>query len=191
MIVHYHGNISPAYVPETLIDALAKTDPAIHLRIVGFEPIGRESHRARLTQRASALGVGDRIQVLSPEPRYRLIERCRQADVGLSFNPACKENFNQEFRASASNKAFEYLASGLALLVTDQPEWRTWFVEPGYGLACDSSDPDSIAGALEWFLHNPAARTAMGESGRQRILADWNYERQFEPVLSMLEGRSD
>jgi hypothetical protein len=30
----------------------------------------------------------------------------------------------------------------------------------------------------------------MGERGRQRILKDWNYERQFQPVLDLLNGVS-
>jgi hypothetical protein len=28
----------------------------------------------------------------------------------------------------------------------------------------------------------------MGEAGRQRVLAEWNYEHQFQPVINLLEG---
>jgi hypothetical protein len=31
----------------------------------------------------------------------------------------------------------------------------------------------------------------MGERGRQRILEEWNYERQFSPVLERLEGKPE
>jgi len=30
----------------------------------------------------------------------------------------------------------------------------------------------------------------MGERGRQRILSEWNYERQFEPVLERMQAAS-
>ena len=50
--------------------------------------------------------------------------------------------------AGASNKPFDYMAAGLALLVSDQPDWRAMFVEPGYARACDPTDPSSIATSL-------------------------------------------
>ena len=47
----------------------------------------------------------------------------------------------------------------------------------------------SIAEALGWFLNHPADMRAMGERGRQRILSEWNYERQFSPVFEQLNGQ--
>ena len=88
----------------------------------------------------------------------------------------------------ASNKVFDYLASGLALLVSDLPEWKETYVEPGYGLACNPDDPQSIASALERFLKHPTEMREMGERGRQKILKEWNYEQQFMPVLGRLNG---
>ena len=86
----------------------------------------------------------------------------------------------------ASNKPFDYMASGLALLVTDLPDWRTTFVENGYGLACDSDDCRSIADALQWFFDHPKDTRRMGEHGRMRVLTDWNYETQFAPILKTI-----
>lgn len=86
----------------------------------------------------------------------------------------------------ASNKAFDYMAAGLALLVSDRPDWRDMFVSPGYGRACDPSDPASISAALNWFLDHPEERRAMGANGRAKIEAEWNYDTAFKPVLSAL-----
>jgi glycosyltransferase involved in cell wall biosynthesis len=88
--------------------------------------------------------------------------------------------------AGASNKPFDYLAQGLAVLVSDLSEWRELYVEPGYGLACDPRDPDGIAGAIRSLIASPERLRAMGEAGRQRVLDEWNYERQFAPVLAAL-----
>ena len=63
------------------------------------------------------------------------------------------------------------------------------YVEPGYALACDPTDPKSIAAALQWFLEHPVQMRNMGEKGRRRILEEWNYERQFLPVLQLLNDR--
>ena len=83
-------------------------------------------------------------------------------------------------------KAVANLACGLALLVSDLPDWRQMFVQPGYAQACDSEDPESIARALCRFLEHRAEARQMGERGRQRIAAEWNYETQFRPVLEQL-----
>ena len=55
----------------------------------------------------------------------------------------------------ASNKPFDYMAAGLALLVSDLPDWKTMFVDPGFGLACDPTDADSLLAALAWFIDHP------------------------------------
>jgi glycosyltransferase involved in cell wall biosynthesis len=88
----------------------------------------------------------------------------------------------------ASNKAFDYLASGLPLVVSDLPDWRAAYVEPGYALACNPQDAESIASAVRRLLDDPALARSMGESGRQRILKEWNYEACFRPVLRRLQG---
>jgi glycosyltransferase involved in cell wall biosynthesis len=88
----------------------------------------------------------------------------------------------------ASNKAFDHLACGLPVVVSELPDWRVAYVEPGYGLACDPQDPESIAGAIRRFLDSPELARSMGERGRQRILKEWNYEACFQPVLQRLQG---
>ena len=64
------------------------------------------------------------------------------------------------------------------------------FVEPGYARSCDPEDADSIADALRWYLLNPARAREMGENGRRRVLSEWNYETQFEPVYRVITERS-
>jgi glycosyltransferase involved in cell wall biosynthesis len=86
----------------------------------------------------------------------------------------------------ASNKPFDYLACGLALLVSDLPEWRALYVDNGYAVAVDPDNAHSIAAALNWLRMHPAEMRAMGERGRQRVFDEWNYETQFAPVLKHL-----
>jgi glycosyltransferase involved in cell wall biosynthesis len=88
----------------------------------------------------------------------------------------------------ASNKAFDYMACGLPLLVTSLPDWVSTFVLPGFGLSCNPDDPDSIADALRWFLEHPAERCEMGLRGQDQIRSAWNYETMFTNVLSAMEG---
>jgi glycosyltransferase involved in cell wall biosynthesis len=92
--------------------------------------------------------------------------------------------------AGASNKPFDYMARGLALLVTDLPDWRAMYVDEGFGLCCQPDSVESIVEALKWFWENRAERQAMALRGRQRILEAWNYEQQFHSVLTAVRDAS-
>jgi spore maturation protein CgeB len=94
-----------------------------------------------------------------------------------------------KWMTGASNKPFEYLAGGMPLLVSELPTWREMFVQPGYGRACDPTDAESIRTAVRWYLDHPDDRRAMGEVGRQQLLTEWNYEKEFAPVMNEMTER--
>ena len=179
----YHGSIVPSQLPVTVIHALAKLPEYVKLYMAGYETVGHVGYVRKLKGLAERLGVGHRVEYLGTlSTREELFRECRKADIGLAL---FTKPTNQPM-VGASNKPFDYLACGLALLVSDLPDWQKMYVEPGYGLACDPDDPDSIAQAIRWFLDHPDEMRAMGERGRQRILDEWNYEKQFMPVLKHL-----
>jgi glycosyltransferase involved in cell wall biosynthesis len=136
---------------------------------------------------AAQLGVENRVEFIGAVPtRAELLDWTRRSHVGIAFMPKVATGSDDHAMVGASNKPFDYLANGVPVLVADLPDWRSLYVETGYGLACDPDDARSIAAALEWFLAHPTERQAMGERGRQRIARDWNYEAQFAPVYQEL-----
>jgi glycosyltransferase involved in cell wall biosynthesis len=137
-------------------------------------------------EKAKRFGLENNLRYLGALPRHELMRVVKEADVGLALFPMQTDNVNLNHLTGASNKAFDYLAGGLALLVSARPDWEEMFVQPGYGLSCDPNDANSIAAQLRWFLEHPVETREMGECGRQRILTEWNYEKQFSPVLRRL-----
>jgi len=186
--LYYHGNLSPRLLPLTLIEALAKVPYKVHLIAIGYKTVTNEKYDDVVLERAATLGVKDRVAILPPVPRADLLARASQADVGWAVLPGDAEDVNFRYMVGASNKAFDYLACGLALLVSDDPGWRSTFVEPGYARPCQAHEPNSIAEALTWFCEHRQELQKMGEQGRQRILHDWNYDRQFKPVLERMNN---
>jgi len=183
----YHGSIVPARLPLSVLHALSKLPEQVKLRVVGYETIGHHGYVQQLRDTARELGLSERIEFLGSLPtRKELLEVCRKSDIGMAFMPSGGEDINMKNMTGASNKPFDYLACGLALLVSDLPDWRKFFIEPGYGLACDMENSESIAGAVRWYLDNPLEMRRMGEWGRQRILSEWNYEKQFSPILERM-----
>lgn len=184
----YHGSISPPRLSSTVLTALSMLPDCVRLRVMGYETTGHVGYVGELQRIASELGISERIEFLGVVPRSTLLESCRECDVGLAMVPIKCDSLLRPM-VGGSNKPFDYLACGLPVLVSNLPDWRATYVEPGYGLACDPHDPESIAAALRWFLEHPAEMRAMGERGRQRILQEWNYERQFQPVFESLSGK--
>lgn len=185
--VVYHGSIVPARIPSTVIQALARLPKDVTLTVSGFETLGNFGYAKELAAEAARHGVAERVTFVDPIPtRAALLEQCGHFDIGLALFSQLEPEVNQRTMAGASNKPFDYMARGLALLVTDLPEWRTMYVEQGFGLACQPDSADSIHAALRWFYEHPAERHAMGQRGRQRILEAWHYEQLFRPVLDRM-----
>ncbi|MDB9375002.1 glycosyltransferase [Nodularia sphaerocarpa] len=181
----YHGSIVPPQLPPTVIKALASLPENVKLRIAGYETIGHQGYVQELQTLANTIGIGDRIEYVGAlSKRSELLEWCSKCDLGLSLfiKPT------REPMTGASNKPFDYLACGLPLVVSDLPDWKQMYVEPGYGLACNPEDANSIADVLRWYLEHPREMKDMGEQGRQRILHEWNYETHFSAVLKKLSG---
>ncbi|MGA2742215.1 MAG: glycosyltransferase [Bryobacteraceae bacterium] len=181
------GSIVPDRLPLAAVNALAALPDRVKLRVIGYETVGCVGYVGQLQERAKQLGIGHRLEIVGAMPRFELMERCQQCDAGLAFMPLVTADINHQAMTGASNKPFDYLASGLALLVSDLPDWRALYVDPGYGFACDPRDPDSIAGSLRRFFDDPNLARSMGETGRRRILNEWNYETCFRPVYSRLQ----
>lgn len=184
--VLYHGSIVPDRLPPTVIEALAQLPDTVKLRVVGYETVGHLGYVNELKELVVRLGIAARVEFVDAIPRYKLLTLCRQCDIGLAFMPSGSNDLNLQAMTGASNKPFDYLASGLALIVSELPDWREMFVANGYGLACDPTNAASIAATLRWFCENPAEMRAMGECGRQRIMVEWGYEKQFVPVIQEL-----
>jgi glycosyltransferase involved in cell wall biosynthesis len=192
LTLYYHGNISPTLLPLSIIAALGTIfsesgESKIKLRIIGYETVGNIGYIDRINKLAATFGIQEQyIEYISAVPRHQLLNLAKDCDVGLAMMPVNTNNLNLENLAGASNKPFDYLACALPLLVSNLPDWEQMYVEPGYGLACNPEDADSIADALRWYLEHPTEMRAMGERGRQRILDEWNYETQFEVVKNQM-----
>jgi glycosyltransferase involved in cell wall biosynthesis len=183
----YHGSVVPARVPLSVIHAIKKLGYPLVLHVVGYETLGSLGYMEQLRRTAAELGIPEALEFVGVLQRDELMAYCQTCDVGLAIvHPPADSNLVDLL--GASNKVFDYMACGLALIVPQAPSWQTFLP---YGVACDPADADSIAGALRYFCEQPAAMRLMGERGRQRILEQWNYETDFRPVLDLIEGWTD
>lgn len=183
---YYHGSIVPDRLPVTVIEALAQV-PDVRLRIGGYETIGATRHTEDLLDAARALNIADRVETLPVAPtRSDLWRQMQSAHAGLTLMPMRSNDSNLERMVGASNKPFDYLARGLALLISSRPDWVETFGQ--YGADCVPESPTSIAAAMRVLSRDRAATAAQGRAGQQRVQNEWNYEQQFQPVWRALHG---
>jgi glycosyltransferase involved in cell wall biosynthesis len=188
LIVYYHGSITPERLPETVAFAVRRMAGRVRLRIAGYEAPGARGYVRHVVGSDAGVAADALVEYIGMVPRADLLAQAARAHVGLSLMPFNSGELNMSHMAGASNKPFDYMAAGLALLVSDLPDWTRIFVEPGFGLACNPTDVDSLSAALGWFIDYPERRRVMAARARNKIEAEWNYDTQFRAVLDSLES---
>jgi glycosyltransferase involved in cell wall biosynthesis len=189
LIVYYHGSISPERLPETVAFAVKRMAGRARLRIAGYEAPGAQGYVKQLVGSDTGTAADNPVEYIGTvSQRADLLMQAARAHVGLALMPSQSNDLNMRHMIGASNKPFDYIAAGLALLVSDLPDWTKIFVEPGFGLACNPADADSLTAAFRWFVEHPQGRRAMAAAARTKIATEWNYNAQFRAVLMSLES---
>jgi glycosyltransferase involved in cell wall biosynthesis len=182
LLLYYHGNISPVLLPEAVVEAVRQFGGRVRLSIAGYEAPGAPGYIKRVLRHCQP-GPDAPVRYLGQIPRTELLAIAARAHVGLAVVPSDSDDLNIRHLTGASNKAFDYMAASLALLVSDLPDWRAMFVAPGYARPCKPADLVSVKEALGWFIDHPEARRDMGARGRARIATDWNYDTAFRRMI--------
>jgi glycosyltransferase involved in cell wall biosynthesis len=188
LIIYYHGNISPALLPENVALATRRMVGRVRLRFAGYEAPNAQGYVRHLVGSHAGAPADAPVEYLGIIPRADLLREAARAHVGLALMPVSSDNMNINHMVGASNKSFDYMAAGLPLLVSDLPDWTRMFVEPGFARAADPRSTESLFAALEWFVNHAHERQEMAARGRAMIESTWNYETAFAPLLKALSN---
>lgn len=184
-ILYYHGSINPERLPETVLEAVASFGGDIRLDVAGYEAPGARGYVQGLLSRWNH----DRreiIRYLGEYPHHNLLRIASRCHVGLALMPTGSNDVNMRYMVGASNKAFDYMAAGLPLIVSDIPEWRYKFTEAGYGRACDPRSVESVIIAIKFFIQECDELLKMSKRCRSAVENEFNYNSQFQCILADL-----
>jgi glycosyltransferase involved in cell wall biosynthesis len=118
--------------------------PQWHWVIIGF---GSDDSVRRLREIVMECGIEDRTSILPAVPVDELLSYTAGADVGV----VALTNAHLNCYLGDTNKLFEYLMAGLAVVGSDFPEVRRALLDNGTGPAgalFDPANPASVAHAL-------------------------------------------
>lgn len=114
-----------------------------------------------------------------------LLSRIAEHDIGLALEiPYCS---NKQF--TTSNKMFQYLQAGLAVIATDTAGQQEVFDEfPQIGQLVASQSPIALAQALNEFLHHPEKLAAAKTAALEAAQSVFSWETQAEKVIQLAEA---
>ena len=154
----YVGRLQPIKGLETLLDAMARLGGAARLYIVGGdsdEPdpgVTALGHAQELRSRVAALGLGDRVRFLGPQPQRRL--RLLYAAADATVMPSYYESFGMV--------ALEAMACGCPVVASRVGGLTTTVKDGVTGYLVPEGDPAALAERLELLLHDPETRARLG-----------------------------
>jgi len=167
----------------------AVLDAAAELRLRGRTDIvlvfiGDGKERPTLIERAHRENL-DNCLFVNPMPKKALTQfLCRRANVGLMI----LANVPAFYYGTSPNKFFDYLASGLPVLV-NYPGWMAEMVTAqGAGVVVPPQDPIAFADALIRMADDRAATAEMGRLGRNLARREFLQTTLAQRCVSVMES---
>jgi rhamnosyl/mannosyltransferase len=155
-----------------LLDALHSTSRG-RLAIVGVGPL-----HAQLLARVQALGLASRVRFLGAlsDERLRSLYKCARFLVLPSTAPS--EAFGMV--------QLEAMAAGTPVISTDLKSGVPYVNQhERTGLVVPPADSVALARAMKTLLDDEAYAAALGEAGRQRVLAEFQVDRVIDAHLRL------
>ena len=160
----YLGGLSKGRGIENMLSAFQNPRVCHHLLIMGSGFLYSEVQLA--------VNACSRIHYLNPVPPSQVLEYTMGANVGISL----VEDIALSYRYCLPNKLFEYIVSGLPVLVSDLIDQKSLVEQYQAGWVTDNT-LQSIVDFLSWISQEKYEQLKSGLHERTQNL-DWGYETQ-------------
>lgn len=129
-----------------------------------------------------AAGVGHLVDIRPPVRMPEMKGLLAECEAGMVL-------YSREMALnSMPNRLFEYLASGLAVVMPScSTEAMGILKAEDCGVGVDSDDPEDVARAIQWLCDNRTRCWEMGRRGMDAFLARHNWEAEFGRVLTRMD----
>lgn len=132
---------------------------------------------------AASMGVADRVRFVGRVSEARLPEVYAACDVFVLPSVSRLEAFGIV--------ALEAMATGKPVIVADIPGVRERIVDGQDGLLADPLNSMDLAEKIRRLLADPEARRAMGQRGREKVLASFSIERVTDEIEAVYRSVLD
>jgi glycosyltransferase involved in cell wall biosynthesis len=141
-IVLHTGAIAPARHVDDIVDAIARCDGSIVAVILGLSFKG---YAETVQSKINELELNDRVFLHGPVPHSEMLNVMAACDVGTALYR--NDNVNNYY--CASNKLYECIALGKAVVTNDYPGLQNVVADNRLGICLARVDADSLADAFQ------------------------------------------
>lgn len=174
----YHGSIPRYHLEVTFAVAEALRRRGRRARWLFFGKCPEAAWaQAELARRGLLADI-----VLDPHliPHDQVAARVRQAQIGFIPLPDLPK-----FRHNIPTKLFEFMALGMPVVLSDLPPSRPFVGDGRCAFMVAPNDYDGYAEAILRLLDDPALRRTMGAEGRNRVMNEFNWQREAQYLLAL------
>ncbi len=166
LVAHTGGLIAGRRLPE-LVAALEFLPDDVTLAFIGGGPL-----RSALEAQAKGLGVHDRVIFIPPVPVYAVAPTVAQTDCAAVL--ITQEALSYQY--ALPNKFFEAVAAGVPLVYGTTQEVNRLAQAYDFGVACDPTDPRSIASAILAIVEPEANARYRANALAASEALNWGHE---------------
>lgn len=148
--------------------------------IIGF---GSETTVRKLRDLVHACGIGNRTHILPPVPVDDLLSYTAGADVGV----VALTNAHLNCYLGDTNKLFEYLMAGLAVVGSDFPEVRRVVLDNAVGPVGALFDPASPA-SVAIALRGVADDLATFRRNAEKVRGEYSWEAESRTLTDLYQA---
>jgi glycosyltransferase involved in cell wall biosynthesis len=183
-VVVFSGSFRPWHGADLLVRAAARVlsrDPEAFFLFIGAGPTWEET---RLL--AQKLGIEGAVLFTGPVAYDEMPSYLRAARVGVApYQPSRLGQMTLGFYWSPL-KIFEYMATGLPVVSLDVPQVAEIIRPENEGLLVAEGDEEALADAISKLVADPKRAQSMGEAGRERVVAQFSWQRHCEQLERIL-----
>lgn len=175
----FQGRVSEGHGIEEIIRALPLRIAGRDVELVLAGWITKEFEQ-KLSEIAASCGAGRYVHLAGYRPYAQLYELTASCHVGIAVYR--EVNVMNASVGTASNKIYEYAASGLPILYLDTPHFREHLGKFPWAVAWDGTTL-GLEAALATVVDQYAL---LSDAARAECRQSLNFERHFETVLAFL-----
>jgi glycosyltransferase involved in cell wall biosynthesis len=172
---------------DTVLSALKLLPDPITLHLQGVLPPDRG---AELRRRIDELGISDRVNIYAPFVPHQAVSAAMGYHIGLCLEHGGIRNHE----LTVSNKIFDYMMAGLAVIASDLPGLRTVLEKSGGGLLFKPGDPEDLRQKILTLYDQPELLRNKSDNAKAFALSEGHLDaemKKFNRIFSAtLETRA-
>jgi hypothetical protein len=178
----FQGSIGPLHGLEEIIPLLGQRVAGRSLQLV-LKGFMRDSYKAELLDLVRQHHVEDKLIIVPPTGYEGVVRNAQTCHIGIGIHK--KQDLMNKTLGTASNKIYEYVASGMPVLMYDNEHFRATLGMRSWVFFTDTS-ATSLLGCLEQII---TRYQVLSEAALEDFEAGLCFEHYFKPLLEYLRGK--